>query len=139
MARTSRGYTSYRGRTPFWKVLLMAVLIVIILASGGVILLQRSLTFDGWGIARLPENSGGAQENVPELDIVSDGGDETAGSTDSGAPSDPEPEPVPETAAEPEEVPDHPNWTRLLGYRIQATPITMAVRHDAAAILRSGG
>lgn len=67
-------YSRYRGRTPKWKVALAVVLVLVILFSGGLILMQGHLIFDSDGHARL-EMPWGTDEpehealEVPELDI----------------------------------------------------------------------
>lgn len=50
---TSRGYNSYRGRTPLWKKLLVIVLILVILAAGTFLFLQKYLVYDDSGQMRL--------------------------------------------------------------------------------------
>ena len=49
----SRGYRNYRGRTPKWKVILAAVLVLVILAAGAVILLQQYIVYDETGTPHL--------------------------------------------------------------------------------------
>lgn len=50
---TSRGYNSYRGRTPLWKKLLVIVLILVILAACAFLFLQKYLVYDDSGQMRL--------------------------------------------------------------------------------------
>lgn len=49
----SKGYNSYRGRTPLWKKLLVVVLILVILAAGTFLFLQKYLVYDDSGQMRL--------------------------------------------------------------------------------------
>ena len=68
------GYSRYRGRTPKWKIGLAVVLVLVILASGWLILLQKYLVYDDNGQARL-EMPWGTEEpehdalEAPDLDI----------------------------------------------------------------------
>ena len=45
----SRGYNSYRGRTPKWRIALMALLVVVILAAVAVMALSRFIVYDEEG------------------------------------------------------------------------------------------
>ena len=53
----SRGYHSYRGRTPKWKVVLAIVLVLVILGAVGFMVLQEHIVYDGTGTPhlRLPQ------------------------------------------------------------------------------------
>lgn len=48
-----RGYRNYRGRTPKWKAVLAAVLVLVILAAICVIVLQRHIVYDETGTPHL--------------------------------------------------------------------------------------
>lgn len=47
---TPKGYSSYHGRFPKWKIIVVILLILIIVAAAGFILLQRYLVYDGSGL-----------------------------------------------------------------------------------------
>lgn len=47
---TPKGYSSYRGRFPKWKIVVTIILILVILAAAGFLLLQRYLVYDGSGL-----------------------------------------------------------------------------------------
>ena len=48
-----RGYSSYHGRSPVWKWLLIVLLILIILAAGAYLVIQNYLVYDANGVAHL--------------------------------------------------------------------------------------
>ena len=50
---TPKGYSSYRGRTPGWKVLVAILLGLVILVAAGFLLLQEHLVYDDSGLPRL--------------------------------------------------------------------------------------
>ena len=58
----TRGYSSYRGRSPLWKKLLAILLLLVILAAGAVVALQNHIVYDDNGTAHLvlPGKHGGA-------------------------------------------------------------------------------
>ena len=138
----SRGYTSYRGRSPFWRHLLVGVLLAIILASVGVILLQRTTLFDGWGIQRveLPQNQGGDPE-TPPLNVQ---GAASAGDAETKTPT--EETDAPEDANAPEDtIPSEgaarstADWPQMRGYRIKAMPFTRRASNSLSAIMEDNG
>ena len=49
----SRGYHSYRGRTPRWRIAVMVLLVIVILAAIAVIALSRNIVYDEAGVPRL--------------------------------------------------------------------------------------
>ena len=49
----SRGYHSYHGRTPKWRIALMALLVVVILAAVAVMALSRYIVYDEEGTLRM--------------------------------------------------------------------------------------
>ena len=70
----TRGYRSYRGRPPRWKIALGVLLVLVILAAFGVIWTQRYVVFDESGHAHLElpwqqEKPKGPQEEPP-LDLT---------------------------------------------------------------------
>ena len=66
----SRGYHSYRGRTPRWRIALMVLLVVVILAAVAVMALSRYIVYDEEGRLRmeLPWQEEPAEE-TPELPL----------------------------------------------------------------------
>ena len=66
----SRGYNSYRGRTPRWRIALMVFLVVVILAAVAVMALSRYIVYDEEGRLRmeLPWQEEPAEE-TPELPL----------------------------------------------------------------------
>ncbi len=70
----SRGYHSYRGRTPKWRIVLTIVLTAVILAAIAVILLSRNIVYDEDGSPRLelPWQDSAPQEDtpLPEVDLT---------------------------------------------------------------------
>ena len=78
----TKGYSSYRGRGPRWKILLAFVLVLVIAAAASVIYLQQFLVYgaDGSRQIRLPwqteekapppDGEGEAPENQPDVDVV---------------------------------------------------------------------
>ena len=66
----SRGYHSYRGRTPKWKIVLAVILVLVILAAVGFMILQEHIIYDESGRPhlRLPEEEQQA-EAVPQEDV----------------------------------------------------------------------
>lgn len=72
----SRGYHSYRGRTPKWKVVLAIVLVLVILGAVGFMVLQEHIVYDGTGTPhlRLPqqetEDTGTPPEEEEPVEVV---------------------------------------------------------------------
>lgn len=69
----SRGYHSYRGRTPRWRIALMVLLVVVILAAVAVMALSRYIVYDEEGRLRmeLPWQEESAEETPePPLDLT---------------------------------------------------------------------
>lgn len=64
------GYRSYRGRTPKWKYVLAAVLVLVILAAIAVIRLQRYIIYDETGTPHLLLLGQERQEDPEELGEV---------------------------------------------------------------------
>lgn len=67
----SRGYRSYRGRTPRWKILAAVALVLVIAAAVGVIMLQEYVVYDGSGMPhlRLPGGTETVQEPAEEEEV----------------------------------------------------------------------
>ena len=145
----ARGYGGYHGRTPFWKILLATLLAAVILASAGILFLQRTVSFDSYGRAYFPDAQGGGSgrtaadlENLPELAFGSP--EEETASSGGGTAENGETsavEPVEETV-QPEPAPVLPGpevpWGNLRAYRVQAAPLSNAVYWDAVSILDEG-
>ena len=69
----SRGYHSYRGRTPRWRIAVMVLLVVVILAAIAVIVLSRNIVYDETGTPQLelPWKEEPAEETPePPLDLT---------------------------------------------------------------------
>ena len=78
----TKGYSSYRGRGPKWKILLAILLVLVIAVAASVIYLQQFLVYgaDGSRQIRLPwqteekapppDGEGEAPENQPDVDVV---------------------------------------------------------------------
>ena len=69
----SRGYNSYRGRTPRWRIVLMALLVVVILAAVAVMALSRYIVYDEEGTPQmeLPWQEEPVEEHPePPLDLT---------------------------------------------------------------------
>ena len=72
----SRGYHSYRGRTPKWKVVLAIVLVLVFLGAVGFMVLQEHIVYDGTGTPhlRLPqqetEDTGTPPEEEEPVEVV---------------------------------------------------------------------
>ena len=78
----TKGYSSYRGRGPKWKILLAILLVLVIAVAASVIYLQQFLVYgaDGSRQSRLPwqteekapppDGEGEAPENQPDVDVV---------------------------------------------------------------------
>ena len=72
----SRGYHSYRGRTPKWKAALAVVLVLVILGAVGFMVLQEHIVYDGTGTPhlRLPqqetEDTGTPPEEEEPVEVV---------------------------------------------------------------------
>ncbi|MBQ9347413.1 MAG: hypothetical protein IJT94_08770, partial [Oscillibacter sp.] len=139
----ARGYSGYHGRTPFWKILLATILAAVILASGGLLFLQRSMSFDSYGRPYFEneENAAGTPGDLEELvfgeaEGETDGGEEGEASdgesAESGGSAEPDVSPVP-----PLEGPEVA-WGNLRAYRVNAVPLTNAVYWDAHAIMKEG-
>lgn len=77
---TPKGYSSYRGRFPKWKIAVIIILILVIAAAAGFMLLQRYLVYDGSGLPHF-------QFPEPEKTTAASGGKTSAESASSGAAS----------------------------------------------------
>ena len=69
----SRGYHSYRGRTPRWRIAVMVLLVAVILVSVAVIALSRNIVYDESGTPQLelPWKEEPAEETPePPLDLT---------------------------------------------------------------------
>ena len=69
----SRGYNSYRGRTPRWRIALMALLAIVILAAVAVMALSRYIVYDEEGTLQmeLPWQEEPVEEHPePPLDLT---------------------------------------------------------------------
>ena len=120
-----RGYSSYRGRGPLWKILAATALAAVILASFGVLVVQRSMEAE---IPRPPVPS--ADESGQE---AREPGQDPSAETQ---PETPPEETVPETPPPEEETPSSP---ALRAYAVQAAPWNKAVYWDVAGIAQREG
>lgn len=68
----TRGYSSYRGRSPLWKKVVAVLLVLVILAAMGVIALQNCIVYDEAGRARIELPW---EQEEPETDTSSSGSD----------------------------------------------------------------
>ncbi|MBQ7681271.1 MAG: hypothetical protein IJT31_03550 [Oscillibacter sp.] len=138
-----KGYTSYRGRGPLWKLVLTVLLLAVILASLAVVLLQRNIVVesDGTRQVRFPwqeeANAGAAEENPDaqpsDTDTETTPPDET-GAELSGTP-DAETAPDEQDAGESEpEPPAAPSFFHV--YPVQATPLSVATYEEISWLLR---
>ena len=135
-----KGYTSYRGRGPLWKLVVTVLLLSVILASFGVLLLQRNMVVESDGTRQVhfpwqdesnaeTENSD-AQPVDAETETVPDGA-ETAPSDTHDA------ETVPD-----EQTPDEPQPEQNAApdifhvYPVQATPLSVATYDEISWLLR---
>ena len=69
----SRGYHSYRGRTPRWRIAVMVLLVIVILVSVAVMLMARNIVYDESGTPHLelPWQEEPAEETpAPPLDLT---------------------------------------------------------------------
>ncbi len=75
---TPKGYSSYRGRTPRWKIFLAVFFVLVIVAAVAFLLLEERLFYDGSGKLHLdlPSNQGdvsghsaGSEEDLPDIII----------------------------------------------------------------------
>ncbi len=71
----SRGYHSYRGRTPKWRIVVMVLLVIVILAAIAVMLMSRNVVYDETGTPHLElpwQEETSSAEEVPEesLDLT---------------------------------------------------------------------
>ena len=132
-----RGYSSYHGRGPLWKLVAVALLAAVILASFGLLWMERHLVVDERGHTHLDYDwqPTGVQKNPIETQTPSDDAappEETGGETESGT----------ELAANPEEETASP--VELAGdtpkaYTIMAAPLTEGIYQEAAWIADEGG
>ena len=78
----TKGYSSYRGRGPRWKILLAILLVLVIAVASSVIYLQQFLVYSADGRRQIklpwqteekappPDGEGEAPENQPDVDVV---------------------------------------------------------------------
>lgn len=69
----SRGYHSYRGRTPKWRVVLAVFLVAVILAAIGVMLLSKNIVYDEDGTPKIElpwQEPAQPEEEAPALDLT---------------------------------------------------------------------
>ena len=135
-----KGYTSYRGRGPLWKLALTVVLLAVILASLAVVLLQRNIVVDSDGTrqVRLPWQEGtDAETRAENLDAQSADPEtvpDDAEPTQSDAP-DAETVPDEQDAAQPEpETNAAPDFFHV--YPVQATPLSVSTYEEISWLLR---
>ncbi|MBQ9493418.1 MAG: hypothetical protein IJR54_06765 [Oscillibacter sp.] len=133
-----KGYTSYRGRGPLWKLVVTVLLLAVILASFGVLLLQRSMVVedDGTRQVRFPwqEETDPGAENPDVLPVDAEPlPDET----------EPEPSVTPDTETVPDEQtaevpepepPAQPDFFHV--YPVQATPLSVSTYEEISWLLR---
>ena len=120
-----RGYTSYRGRGPLWKLVVTVLLLAVILASFGVLLMKRSMVVDSSGVAQVqfPWQDDGVTVPAPqEQDEVQEPVELSEQEAEA------EPSPVePEPPAEPE--PFHV-------YPVRAAPLSVSAYEEIAYLLK---
>lgn len=83
----ARGYTSYRGKRPFWKVVAAVLLILVILLACGAMALQKYVVYDADGRPRLelpqkqqpetPDSSAGTPPSQEDLNLTVEKNDQT--------------------------------------------------------------
>lgn len=78
----TKGYSSYRGRGPRWKILLAILLVLVIAVAASVIYLQQFLVYSADGSCQIrlpwqteekeppPDGEGETPENQPNIDVV---------------------------------------------------------------------
>ncbi len=78
----TKGYSSYRGRGPRWKILLAILLVLVIAVAASVIYLQQFLVYSADGSRQIrlpwqteekeppPDGEGETPENQPNIDVV---------------------------------------------------------------------
>lgn len=73
----ARGYSSYRGRLPVWKILLAAVLVLVIVSACAVIYFQQNIVYDENGLPQITlpwqrdeEEDAPLPEDLSDVDIV---------------------------------------------------------------------
>lgn len=78
----AKGYSSYRGRGPKWKILLAILLVLVIAVAASVIYLQQFLVYSSDGSRQIrlpwqteekepaPDGEGEDPENQPDVDVV---------------------------------------------------------------------
>lgn len=142
-----KGYTSYRGRGPLWKLVVTVLALSVILASAAVILLQRNMA---------PNDDGVPQIQLPWQDATDAGTDNpdappVSGDPDAApAPDNPDASETPdappadgaadgETSAETETEPtpeQSPAQTLFHVYPVQAAPLSVSAYEEIAYLLR---
>lgn len=131
-----RGYSSYHGRGPLWKLVAFALLAAVILASFGLLWMERHLVVDDHGNMRIDYDwqRTGAESHSheapapPESEAPPDtGGGETLGAELAANPEEEEASPAPLAGDAPK------------GYTIMAAPLTEGVYWEAAGIVEAGG
>lgn len=130
----ARGYGGYHGRTPFWKILVGTILAAIILASGGLLFIQRSMSFDTYGQLYLPgqEDASDGDKAIP--DLIEGAPEEESPPAEEGDSADAGQSASPSLL----EGPEAP-WGGLRAYRINASPFSNAIYWDAHAIMKENG
>lgn len=69
----ARGYNSYRGRRPRWKLFLAVLLVLIILAAAGFLVMQRFIIYDDMGVPQIAlPGMERPQSNPSENDTILD-------------------------------------------------------------------
>ena len=134
-----RGYSSYRGRGPMWKVIAAAFLAAVIMASLGVFLLQQNIVYDTGGNARLvfpwqrtqdesgtPDDTSSDVPDSPSPGVPDDDESAFPGGTESESAVAEDPEPLPP-----------PDTFRV--YAVQAAPVTEEVYWNVAGLAEETG
>ena len=139
MAKVVKGYTSYRGRGPLWKLVLTVFLLAVILASLAVVLLQRNIVVESDGTRQVhfpwqeEANAGTEAENpdAQSLDDETTTPPEDADAELSGAEAAPDEQDAGESEPEPPAAPDF-----FHVYPVQATPLSVATYEEISWLLR---
>lgn len=132
-----KGYTSYRGRGPLWKLVVTVLLLSVILASFGVLLLQRNMVVesDGTRQVRFPwqEEADAVTENPPPPPVDAEPVPDDAETV----PSDSDAETVPDEPATEEPEPEqNPAPDIFHVYPVQAAPLSVEIYDEISWLLR---
>ena len=146
-----KGYTSYRGRGPLWKLVVTVLALSVILASFAVMMLQRNMAPNDDGVPQiqLPWQDGtDAGKENPDAADAPDDPDAASAPDNSGAADNPDASENPgaesetavpdgETSAGQEQEPEQPAAPSLFHvYPVQAAPLSVSAYEEIAYLLR---